>query len=98
MLTFKKDAATLCLPFCPSVNLYCFAVCLDVCRCACVYLRVRHIDILYCDPLTPDNSNQRDKWDAKGGGMSLRLAVMMRVCVCVYEWRLKRAETGSSTC
>lgn len=56
-----------------------------MCVHASLCLRVRHIDILYCDPLTPDNSNQQDEWEAKGGG-----GKSVENCydegVCLHEW------------
>lgn len=42
---------------------------------------MRHIDILYCDPLTPDNSNQWDEWEAKVRVHS-EVCVYERTCVC----------------
>lgn len=60
---------------------------------------MRPIDILYCDPLTPDNSNQWDEWEAKGGGggESTAKCVSMRGLMCVRKRGREGEREGESS-
>lgn len=85
LYALEEGAAPLCVcHLCPLLS---FNASLCVCVHLCLWMRP--IDILHCDPLTPDNSNQWDEWEAKGGGGGCvcpqrSVCLWEDVCVCVW--------------
>lgn len=60
--------------------------------CVLVGVRLRPIDILHCDPLTPDNSNQWDEWEASSPWLIMSVCEGARESDLHAHCRNSRAE------